>query len=70
MDKKDIKVGQQVSFYFSGSKYPDDISSKGHARTVHAVVHKIHRVTVEVYEELEDGYTCFYKKPSDLRGVR
>ena len=67
MKREDIKIGQKVSFYFSGSKHPDDIFGHGHARTVHAIVHKIHRVTVEVYEEIgKDEWTLFYKEPSEL----
>lgn len=67
MKRKDIKIGQKVSFYFSGSKYPDNPFSHGHARTVHAIVYKIHRVTIEVQEwKTEDWFDTFYKKPEEL----
>ncbi len=66
MKREDIKVGQKVSFYFSGAKYPDTTGSAGHARTVYGIVHKLHRVNIEVWEE-EGGFWMYWlKKPTEL----
>ena len=69
MKREYIKVGQQVSFYFSGARHPDAIGSKGHARTVIATVYKIHRVSIEVEEKINGGFCIFYKKPSELEVI-
>ena len=66
MKREDIKVGQKVSFCFSGSKYLDDIGTAGHARTVYGVVHKLHRVNIEVWEESRGFWMYWLKKPSEL----
>lgn len=66
MKREDVKEGQKVLFYFSGSKRPDDISSHGKARVVHGVVYKVHRVNIEVVESLSNGFDTFYRKPSEL----
>ena len=66
MKKEDIKIGQKVSFYYSGSKFPNNIGGKGCARVVNGVVYKIHRVNIEIEEDLDSGYCLFYKKPSEL----
>ncbi len=67
MKRTDIKIGQKVSFYFSGSKTKErEVFFLGEARTVHGIVHKIHRVNVEVWETLKNGSCTFYKKPPEL----
>ncbi len=68
MEKEDVKIGQKVSFYYSGAKRNSamDMLFKGEARTVHGVVYKIHRVNIEVEERDKDGFYLWYKKPTDL----
>ena len=68
MNKEDFKIGDKVSFYFSGSKTKErEMFFRGKARTVNGVVYRIHRVNIEILETKENGgIISFYKKPSEL----
>ena len=64
---KDMKIGQRVSFAYSGGR--DSVrrtSIQDEARLVHGVVTKINRVTVVVTEYYDNGSMIFLRKPEEL----